>query len=243
MGPRLASIECACVHVSALAELVDLRREPGVTVTLAGDRAWIRWDPASGAILRRVLPLPGAELYERRGELWFRHGHRLPSFGLPIQGAEAVPLHRAVLPMPAHPEPPVGVPSPPVELTLVRDGQPRDTSAIRCGLEALGRWAEVATTARLGALRAARSDDRVLLLGRPLPPLAGVERFWGDRVLIPLGFRPEPDLPEPALHRALGADRDTLLVLTSQGAELVPLAAFNPLTRAGIRLALGSRPS
>src|SRR5947199_8769895 len=97
-------LECACLPVSALAGLADLRREPGVTVTLAGDRAWVRWNPASDAVLRRVLPLPGAELYQRRGVLWVRLGHRLPSFGLPIDGGEPVPLPRPVLPSPAGPD-------------------------------------------------------------------------------------------------------------------------------------------
>src|SRR3954447_22481255 len=108
MGPGLESIECACLPVSVLAELADLRREPDVTVTLAGDRAWVRWSPASEAVLRRILPLPGAVLYGRRGGLWFRHGSRLPSFGLPLDEGEAMSLDRAVLPSPAHPEAPSG---------------------------------------------------------------------------------------------------------------------------------------
>ena len=70
MRPDLDSIHCASVPVAALAALAGLRREPGVTVTLAGDRAWVRWDAAPGStsktVLRRVLPLAGSELYDRR---------------------------------------------------------------------------------------------------------------------------------------------------------------------------------
>jgi hypothetical protein len=242
MGPGLGSIECACLPVSALAELADLRREPGVTVVCAGDRAWVRWEPASEAVLRRVLPLPGAELYERRGELWYRHGHRLPSFGLPVDRDERIPLSTAVLPEPVHPDPPAGVVPGPVSLSLVRDGFPREASALRCRLEVLARWAEMAPTARLDALRAARAGDLVLLVGRPLPPLPEAERFWGAGVLVPLGFRPEPDLPEATLRHALGAGEETSLVLTAEGAEVVPLAAFGRLSRAGVRLARGGRP-
>ena len=37
-----------------------------------------------------------------------------------------------------------------------------------------------------------------MLRGERLPAIAGGARFWGDLVLAPLGFRPKPDLPEPA---------------------------------------------
>ena len=66
-------------------------------------------------------------------------------------------LNRAVLPSPAHPEAPSGTPAVPVTLTLVRDGHPREASAMQCRLDELGRWVEMATSARLGALRAARA--------------------------------------------------------------------------------------
>jgi len=87
------------------------------------------------------------------------------------------------------------------------------------------------------------AGDRVLLLGRPLPPIPGAERFWGGRILVPLGFRTDPEPPEPALCGALGAGDDEFLVLTQEGAETVPLRAFRTLTRAGVRLALEARPT
>ena len=61
-------------------------------------------------------------------------------------------------------------------------------------------------------------------------------RFWGETVLVPTGFRPEPDLPAAALRAALGVAADELLVLDETGAEVIPRAAFEPLTRAGVRL-------
>jgi hypothetical protein len=127
----------------------------------------------------------------------------------------------------------------PITLSLVHDHRPRHTTGLLCGLSELGRWADGATTARIVSIQAARAGDQVLLLGGKLPLLSGSERFWGERVLVPLGFRAEPALPERALLEAVGAGEDDLLLLGSQGAELVSRKAFQPLTRAGIRLALG----
>ena len=56
-------LRCASLPASALAALADLRREPGVTVTVSGDRAFVRWASESGEVLRRVRPIAGVELY------------------------------------------------------------------------------------------------------------------------------------------------------------------------------------
>jgi hypothetical protein len=62
-----------------------------------------------------------------------------------------------------------------------------------------------------------------------------VERFWGDRVLVPLGFRAEPDWPEGALREAANVGPDELLVLTENATEAIPADAFGPLTRGAVR--------
>jgi hypothetical protein len=106
----------------------------------------------------------------------------------------------------------------------------------------LARWAELAGTAELAALEAARADDEVLIRGRKLPAIAG-QRYWGDRLLAPLGFRPEPGLPEAALRRALGVAESEIVVLELDGFETIPCAALQPLGRARVRLARGGLPS
>ena len=55
---------------------------------------------------------------------------------------------------------------------------------------------------------------------------------------MPLGFRPDPDLPPATLREAIGAEADELALLHEGGTERIPRAAFQPLTRASIRLAL-----
>ncbi|QEH35981.1 hypothetical protein OJF2_45390 [Aquisphaera giovannonii] len=241
MPPETEPIECARLPAASLALLAGLRRVPGVTVTVttAGERAWVRWDPASTEVLESIRPIPGAELYVRRGGLWYRLGHRLPAFDVPADDAGGMPLHRALVPLPVRPESPGDAAIRAVELALVPDATARPATAMECSLGELAAWIEMAPAARIEPLRAARAGDRVLVLGRPLPPMPGARRFWGRSVLTPLGLRPEPALPEPSLCEALGAAGGEVLILTTEGTEAVPLAAFRPLTRAGIRLAHG----
>ena len=98
-------------------------------------------------------------------------------------------------------------------------------------------WVDRATTRELASVQAARHGERVLLRGDRLPAIANAERFWGDGVLRPLGFRVEPDLPETAIRAAAAVSLNELLVLAADGAEAIPYEAFTPLTRAAARLA------
>jgi hypothetical protein len=236
----------------ALPVLAGLRARSSVHVTLDGERAWVSWTEGDEEVLRRVLPVAGVELYVHRDGRWHRFGHHMPAFGA-APGGEAQPLDRVLFPAPVQPLPPPTARLQAMPLRLAPDHRPRRASAGAYGLGELTAWAEAVPSARLGALLAARHGARVLLLGQRLPPLPGGERFWGERVLVPLGNRPEPALPESAIREALGAAEEELLFLRaacglagaavakSQAAEaeveIIPRAAFEPLTRAGLRLA------
>jgi hypothetical protein len=101
----------------------------------------------------------------------------------------------------------------------------------------LAAWADVVTTLELAAVRAARCGNRVLLLGSKLPSLSESTRFWGTDFLLPVGFGTEPDLPASLVRTAIGASAHELAVFDETGIDLVPRSAFEPLTRAGVRLA------
>jgi hypothetical protein len=269
MAVPLDEVCCASLPLASLPVLAELRCEPGVVVRLDGERAWVCWPPAEERVLRRVLPVAGVELYLVRGGSWYRHGHRVPSFHLPVEG-EMVPLYQVLTPAPFQAEPPSAAPLPPHRLRLVRDDRPRTTTALACALADLARWAETATTAQLASIQGTRCGSRVLLLGQRLPALTsggvdprvhstsgGVDprrpdrrdepggsseegqRFWGTRLLVPLGLRVEPALPEPVLLDALRVSEQELLVLDPRGGEVIPQDAFRPLKRAGVRRATG----
>jgi hypothetical protein len=237
MTRPLQDVCCASLPRQALAALVAVRDLPGVCVAMCGDQVVVRWEPGEERALDAVLPVAGVELYVQRDGLWYRYGQHLPAFDFPAQ-ADYRPLHQVVTPAPACPVT-TGLPSlQPVALTLVTDPRPRPATALRCGLTELARWADTVPAGRLAALQAARCEGRVLLVGTRLPPLLGGERFWGTVVLVPLGRRPDPDLPASAIRAALGVDEADLLLLTTDGAEVIPTSAFQTLARAQLRQAI-----
>jgi hypothetical protein len=240
-GSHAQALDRTCAAVFPAGQLValaDLRGATGIQVILAGDRAWVRWEPEDERVLRRVLAVPGVELYDRRDGAWYPHGRSLPEFGVPLDSTEMLTLDRAITPLPIQPTMPSHAGLEPLSLRLVRDPQARPASALRCRLVDLVDWVDTATTAQLLALLAARDGERMMLLGQGLASIGVGEKFWGDRVLTPLGFRPEPALPESALLGALGVIEGELLVIEADGCEVVPRDAFRPLSRAGFRLAL-----
>jgi hypothetical protein len=238
METPLDKVGCASLPLAALPALAGLRCRAGVTVQVEGERAWLHWPAGDESVLRCVLPLRGAELYEQREDgLWYPPGHHLPALDVPADGT-ARPLENVLFPAPVEPEAPLALSLAPRPLRLVRDGRSRPATALLCPLAELLSWAEKATTAQLTAVRAARGADHALLLGRPPPPLPGGRRLWGERLLVPLGFRPDPALPEPTLLEALQVTDDGLAVLGPDGVEVVPRAIFEPLTRARVRLAV-----
>jgi hypothetical protein len=287
MTPRWQDVRCASIPVEDLSVLADLRREPGIRVTIARDRAWVCWDDGTGSeatrriLVGRLLPLAGVEIFASRDGRWHRPGESLPAFDVPIgDGSTGYALDRLILPEPLVASRPEGDAAKPAHLRLVRDEShhPRPATAVRCCLADLARWAEQAPSSWIESLTAAWSEPpggdpdgaEVVVLGavdpsartgpRPLgldsmartaprrpgrvrlPALQESLRFWGRDVLIPLGYRAEPDLADRALRQAVGAAADDLVILDGEGAELIPCQAFGPLSRAGIRLARAAKP-
>jgi hypothetical protein len=236
MTSALHEVCCASFPPDRLAELAEIRCAPGVRVAFAADRAWVHWEAGDERILRQVLPIAGVQLYLFRDGRWFRAGQHLPAFEVPQQ-LDYRPLHERLMPAPVQPVPGLPPNLRPVLLRLVQDDQPRVTTAMACDLAELASWADTVPVARLAALQAACCESRVLLLGERLPLVASAERFWGERLLVPLGYRPEPALPETALHAAVGLADDEILVMRADNAEIIARSTFQPLTRAGLRLA------
>jgi hypothetical protein len=240
MPSPLGDVKCASVPAEALGALSGLRGESGVTVALLFGRAWVRWDAADERVLRCLLPVPGVELYVERGGHWHRFGRHLPSFEF-ASDLEYRPLHQVLFPAPVVPVPAPQVRPKPLPIRLVPDPCPRSATALECAVSELARWADTVSAVRLSRLRAAQCRGRLLVLGERLPELASGQRFWGERLLAPLGWRPEPDLPGSALREATGLAADDILLLRANGFEVVPGAALAPLTRAALHLAAGAR--
>ncbi|MDY3555908.1 hypothetical protein R5W24_005054 [Gemmata sp. JC717] len=228
-------VSAARVPLDGLAALAPVRHRGDVRVLTADGCAWVRWPAGEAAVARSLVPVPGVAFFTHRGGTWFPLGRSVPAGDAPPDG-EGVSVSAVLVPARFTPVPPGAAEWAPVPLTVVRGGPVQAPTALACPAGALARWADVATTAELAAVRAARCGGRALLLGSRLPPLPGTTRYWGTDVFVPLGFRPDPELPEGALREAAGASHDEFLLLDETGAELIPRTAFEPLTRAGARL-------
>jgi hypothetical protein len=227
----------ASLPESALPRLAPLRCEPGVQVAVHEGRLWVRFEPGSERVLRCGLPLAGVELFAFRDGAWRRFGESLPAFDFP-QDLQLLPLYQALFPAPVLPVPPGAAALSPIRLMLKPDDRPRPTTAMYCSLSVTRAWADTAPATQLERCHGVIRDENVLVVGTGLPVLERSERFWGRLVLAPLGFSPDPDLPETALREAAGVLSEELLLLRQDRAEALPRAAFGPLSRAALRLAV-----
>lgn len=229
----LTNATLARIPTAALPLIGGLRAYASVQVRGDGARVWVRWDEAGFEILRALLPVQGAEFFERLERQWHICGHSLPAFDVPGDGFR--PLASVLTAGRVQVVADAGVAFPKVVLALKRSNQPRDPAAMLCTVKALVAWADMAPTARITALSAARNGELVLLMGQPLPVIEG-ERFWGERLLCPLGWAPDPALPEESLLQPTGAGPDELALLRPGSIEIIPRGALRGLTRASARL-------
>lgn len=234
MANPLDAVGWARLPTAALAALAEVRCHPDVTVYRDGARAWVRWPAGQDEVLRRVLTVPGVELFEERDGLWFRHGRRLPAPERP-PAEDGSPLAAVLFPAPVQPVPPPAARPSPVTLRLVPDDRPRRATALLAPLPALQAWADQAPTADFVGLHGACLDGIALVRGQRLPPVADALRLWGDRLLIPAGSRPDPAWPESGLAAALGLTADDLGLLTAEGLETIAPRQLRPLSRGNIR--------
>jgi hypothetical protein len=236
MNSPLAEVCCASFPAESLAWLAPLRVHAGIRVRTFGERAWLWWTSGDEVVLQRVLALHDVAVFGRREGRWYRPGQHLPAFDVPSEEG-ARPLLHVLTPAPVQPD--YGAPSlRALALRLVPDGCPRAAWALGCTLADLAGWADQATSRQLAMLTAVRSGPRVLLRGERLPPLLEAERYWGRTILIRLGFRPEPEVSEGVLRQALRLQDEEIALLGANGFEAIDARRFQPLTRAGVRLAL-----
>ena len=229
---------------ASLAALAELRRDESISVLKGEPDCWAFWEPGNLEPVRLLLPMPDVAFFERKGDNWHPCGRLLPSFDVPDPDLGS-PLSRVLFPAPASVVDAERVVQTPVYFNLVRDVVPRDVSAAYCSLTALADWAESAPTRAIESLRGVLLGDSALLLGSNLPQWPGATRYWGDRVLIPLGYSLEPSLPESIVVEALGGGEDEIFRFLDPEAtpaesgvvESVPVESFRVLSRASIRLA------
>jgi hypothetical protein len=236
MRPNPESIRGARVPLVELDALASMRLHDDIQVAVDDPYAWVSWESSGAAALSRLLSRRKVEVFERRGSYWIPAGSFLPCFDVP--SAESfLPLSRVVLPERFQGVECAGDQWRRADARLMPARCPRRATMLRSTLDALDAWANQATTSEIESLTAAWIDSVVLVRGESLPPLGAGDRFWGERLLVPIGREPDPALTEAAWREMLGIGGDELMIWDENAIEIVGLDAFRPMTRAGIRLA------
>ncbi|UOQ51205.1 hypothetical protein [Hymenobacter cellulosivorans] len=212
-----------------------VRTVPGLRVAEAAGQLWVRGLPATGELPAAARRLPAAAAYalDAQNRL-FATGQLTPTAHLPdlawlpIQEFVPLELPTAALPGQARLR---------YRVRLVPSARAVAGSALLTTLAAWLAYVETAPEIRLRHLRfAVAEDERVLVLGAPLPPLAGQEYWLQEGMLLPAGFDFEAPLLAPLLARRLNPAADSLVVFVSNGRwEQVLTSNLVPATRSAVR--------
>jgi hypothetical protein len=198
-----------CLKRTDAATLAAIRLTPGIEVAVAGDDVWIRGPAGGEALGKALLRLPATGRFERLSSNQLRRvDQRVPSERLPDGGWSPLSSWlQAALPVAALP----GRLPPPAALSLGRSGDERDPDLLLTDIEGFAVFAGQAARVRLDRLEfAAAADGRVLIRGRPLPPIPGTRFVLHGQIAVPAGFIWRPTVIPEVLARGLGLARDAL---------------------------------
>jgi hypothetical protein len=232
----MSDLELACIPASALGSLAMLRCEPSIEAAIVDSACWVRWELGKDEITGIIHSVRGAQLYGRGSAGWQRWGSVLPTREVP-EHVTFRPLSAVIFPERIPRPSPAMVPRQ-ATIRLVASGEPRATTAMETPLATLEAWAATVPPARLETLQIARSGSTALVLGKNLPWLEPNQRYWGRKILMPLGRTCQPALAESDLRAAFGVADDQLLILRDDGWEAVAEEHFGPMHLASLRHAI-----
>jgi len=215
-GPVVKAAWALRLQVEHARRLVGLRGLAEVQICLAGDNVW-----AAGPLLdeetdTRLRKIRGADrLSVDEQERVSRPGARVPIGRLPA--GEWIGIREFFVPA-APTSMLAGVLHDRVPLCRVRSGREREPEALLTDRSTWLDHAAAASRVRLEPLRfAAAPDGRVLIVGRPLPPLRGTAFVRFGRVVVPSGWHWDPPVDERVLESLFGGEPDDLLVFRTDG--------------------------
>lgn len=228
-GPWAARIAVSKAMAAAI-----LRLRPDVRAALVADALWLRGDSADADMARlldRVAPHGRYEI--DAGDQLRPMGRRLPVSVLP--NATWRPLSEILSVVWPVPRATSTLPGP-VAFRLVRTDHERQANALLTELPSLEHWAASAAAIRLAPLRFAATASHALVLGQPVPPIAGVCLYESHGIVVPCGWKIAPAIDPQSLHQFLNLDIDDLALFSEFGWQLITADGVVRLTRSAVRL-------
>ena len=221
------------------AALGSVRCLPGLQAAENDGFIWVRGISVHEEIDLRIRQLPGIHTYTLDAD-----NHLFPPGGLtPVSTLKPmnwVPLSTYItvtLPVSALP----GKINQQLVVRLVPSGNSQEGNALLTDLNTWKAYGESAPLVRLQQTRFAVSEEnKVLILGAPLPALPGKEYVLQDSLLIPCGFEFDPPVIGPLISSRFDPEKGSLLLFDTDGSwEEIPKERFVQTTRSAIRLTKG----
>lgn len=220
-------------------QLGPLRRITGLRILVEDSFVWLRGESSDSNISRRIRMIPDVECFSilPSGQLT-RAGTTVPCARLPqgtwqsLQGWLKLELPTAGF------APPVANK---VTLRLVRSASPTSANVLMTQWLTWCEYATLAPQIRLNRWAFALCDDqRVLIRGTPLPPIPGRRYAESEGIIVPNGWRFEPDVAARVAARVLKLDQSQMALFSEDGSfERVPRSAFVQATRSAVRATNG----
>ncbi|OQP65947.1 hypothetical protein A3860_15265 [Niastella vici] len=221
------------------AALGTVRCLPGLQAAEAEEFIWVRGIAAQENIDIRIRQLPGVHTY-----LLDADNHLFPPGALTpvgrLQLLNWVPLPAFItveLPVSALP----GKINQQHTIRLVPSRQSQAGNALLTDLDTWKAYGEQAPLVRLQQTRfAVSANNKVLIIGSPLPALPGKEYVLQDTLLLPCGYEFDPPAISNLVIIRLDPSKEALLLFDSNGTwEKIPKTAFVYTTRSAIRFTKG----
>ena len=223
------------VSVDQLNNIYSIRLIPNLKIAKVKESNlfWFRGISVEEAFNADVQLVNIKTIWQLNNELLFPIGKQTPETELPELEWESIIDYLKV-------EPPTSAmkSAEPQLIQLSLSGHDSDETIN--GLQTdLQHWLEFANTCpkhRLSNLRYACSEQqKVLILGQPLPPLPG-STFWrAGKMLIPSGYRFEPTIGLMEVENMLKLNQEIAVFNANMSYEVIPLAAFEGASRSSIR--------
>jgi hypothetical protein len=221
------------------AALGSVRCLPGLMAAEKEGFIWVRGIDVYKETDLRIRQLPGLHTYTLDVDDYLFPPRGLTPIGKlqPMTWAPLSTYITVTLPVSALP----GKINQQVNVRLVLSQQSQRGNALLTDLDTWKVYGETAPLVRLQQTRFAVSEEnKVLIIGEPLPALPGKEYVLQDTLLIPCGFEFDPPVISSLIGSPFNPDNDSLLLFDTDNTwEEIPKDAFVQSTRSAIRLTEG----